>query len=116
MSQEHNQSGEHVPLLQMIELPELNADTAKGAPMLGQAALAAIQNVKVQVEVRVGQTRVDVKTLMALQDGAVLKLDRLADAPVDVLVDNHVVARGQLVAADDCFGVRITELAQVQGK
>jgi flagellar motor switch protein FliN/FliY len=47
---------------------------------------------------------------MNMKDAHVLKLDAALDAPVDVLLEGNVVARGQLVAVDDNFGVRITEL------
>jgi flagellar motor switch protein FliN/FliY len=48
--------------------------------------------------------------LLAAREGQVLALDRSVDAPVDLLLEGKVVARGQLVAIDGSFGVRITEL------
>jgi len=41
----------------------------------------------------------------------VLKVDRMVDAPVDVVINGNVVARGQLVVVDDNFGVCVTEIA-----
>jgi flagellar motor switch protein FliN/FliY len=49
---------------------------------------------------------------MGLQESSLLKIDRKADYPVDVMLNGSVVARGQLVVVDDNFGVRITEVAQ----
>jgi flagellar motor switch protein FliN/FliY len=67
--------------------------------------------VKVKVAVRVGGAEISVAKLLEMRQGAVLELDRYVDEPLDVLVDDHVVARGVLVAVGDRFGVRITEAA-----
>lgn len=67
--------------------------------------------VKVKVAVRVGGAEISVAKLLEMRQGAVLELDRFVDEPLDVLVDDHVVARGVLVAVGDRFGVRITEAA-----
>ncbi|MEK7278254.1 MAG: FliM/FliN family flagellar motor switch protein, partial [Chloroflexota bacterium] len=45
----------------------------------------------------------------ALQHGSVVELDRLAGEPVDVLVNDRLVARGEVVVIEDRFGIRITE-------
>lgn len=68
-------------------------------------------SVKVRVVVRVGAAHTSVGELLELKQGAVLPLDRLVDEPLDVLIDDHVVARGLLVAVGEHFGVRITENA-----
>jgi flagellar motor switch protein FliN/FliY len=54
-----------------------------------------------------------VAELLEMKQGAVLVLDRAVEAPLDILVDGHVVARGTLVAVGEHFGVRITETAAV---
>jgi len=61
------------------------------------------------VSVRVGQAETTVGELLEMKPGAVLALDRLVDQALDVLVDEHVVARGTLVAVGDHFGIRLTE-------
>lgn len=83
-----------------------------GKPVLG-AMLPVLGKVKVQVSVQVGSVQTSVADLVALKQGAVLALDRLVDQPLDVLVDDHVVARGMLVAVGEHFGVCITEAATV---
>jgi flagellar motor switch protein FliN/FliY len=65
--------------------------------------------VKVRLRVSVGQATLSIGELLALKEGGVLKLDAALDLPVEILLDDKVVARGQLVAVDDNFGVRITE-------
>jgi flagellar motor switch protein FliN/FliY len=94
---------------QIIELPELQASQGNGESILN-GNLDVIQNVKVNLSVRIGDTTISVGELMHMKEDHVLKLDSLIDTPIDVLLEGKVVARGQLVAVDDNFGVRITEL------
>jgi flagellar motor switch protein FliN/FliY len=96
---------------QVIELPDLphHGHGASG-PNILSGNLDVIGGVKVALTVRVGSAVVSVDELMNMKDAHVLKLDAALDTPVDVLLEGNVVARGQLVAVDDNFGVRITEL------
>jgi flagellar motor switch protein FliN/FliY len=93
-----------------IELEPLSEDTLNGRLVL-DSALPFLGSVKVRVSVRVGGAQTTVAELLELKQGAVLALDRLVDEPLDVLVDEHVVARGMLVAVGENFGVRITQTA-----
>lgn len=101
------------PAPQGIELPELSEARAEGTSLL-VGNLDVIQNVKVKLAIRVGETEVSVGELMRMKEDHTLKLDTTVDTPVDVLLDGNVIARGQLVAVEDYFGVRITELPKVQ--
>lgn len=96
---------------QVIELPELQAG-AQGQSILS-GNLDVIRNVKVKLSVRMGEAIVSVSELMHMKEEHILKLDTALDASIDVLLEGNVVARGQLVAVDDNFGVRITELPKV---
>jgi len=80
---------------------------------LVRSVLPFLGSVKVKVAVRVGSAEVSVAELLEMKQGAVLALDRAVEAPLDVLVDGQVVARGTLVAVGEHFGVRITETAVV---
>lgn len=93
-----------------IELEPLSGTLIESKPLLG-SALPFLGAVKVQVHVRVGGVETSVARLLELKQGSVLALDRLVDQPLDVLVDDHVVARGVLVAVGEHFGVRISETA-----
>lgn len=95
---------------QLVELPELAPTTPAGPALLG-ASPALLDGVQVALTVVVGQAHTTLGELMALKEQSVLKTDRLADTPVDVVVNGNVVARGQLVVVDDNFGVRITQIA-----
>ena len=98
---------------QHIELPELHTPSGQGQSILS-GNLDVIQNVKVKLSVRVGDAVVSIGELMNMKEEHILKLDAALDAPVDVLLEGNVVARGQLVAVDDNFGVRITELPRAE--
>ena len=69
-----------------------------------------LQSVRVQLQVCVGRAEMTVADLLGAREREVLLLDRAVDAPVDLLLEGQVVARGQLVAVDGSFGVRVTEL------
>jgi flagellar motor switch protein FliN len=94
---------------QIIELSELPAPQSLGDSILG-ANLDAVHSVKARLSVMVGEVTVSIGELLAAKADQVLTLDRLADEPVDILLEGQVVARGVLVAVDDNFGVQITEL------
>lgn len=91
----------------IIQLPEA-ASRRPGEQLL--PSLDAVQNVKVRVSVVAGEATLTLGELMAIRDGQVVKLDNLVDAPFDVCLEGKVVARGELVAVDDNFGIRIVEL------
>ncbi len=97
------------PSTQLIELAELPA-TTPGGPALMAGNLQLLQGVKVGLTVKVGEIHTTLGELMALQQQSIMKIDRPVEAPVDVLLDGKVVARGQLVVVDDNFGVCVTEI------
>ncbi len=72
--------------------------------------LGVIQNVEMEVTVELGRAHMTVRELLALTSGDVIELDRLATAPVDVLVNGTLIARAEVVVVEDEFGIRITEV------
>ncbi len=67
-------------------------------------------DVSMRVTVELGRTRMQLAQILELQHGSVVELDRLAGDPVDIFVNDCMVARGEVVIVDDKFGVRITEM------
>jgi flagellar motor switch protein FliN/FliY len=100
------------PTVNEIELEPLPQLPLGGAPLVG-SAMPFLNSVKLRVAVRVGVAEISAAELLKLQQGSVLGLDRLVEQPLDVLVDDHVVARGTLVSVGDHFGVCITESATI---
>lgn len=69
-----------------------------------------LMDVSMRVTVELGRTRMQLAQILELQHGSVVELDRLAGDPVDIIVNDCMVARGEVVIVDDKFGVRITEM------
>jgi flagellar motor switch protein FliN len=73
--------------------------------------LERLHDVSVELTVEVGRTRMTLGQALALGPGSVVTLDRLADRPVDLLINGKSIARGEVVVIDEQFGLRITEVA-----
>jgi len=69
-----------------------------------------LHQVRTRIQVSVGQATLTVGELLSARENQVLQLDRAIDDEVDLLVEGKVIARGQLVAVDQFFAVRITQL------
>ena len=72
--------------------------------------LERLTDVLVELAVEVGRTRMTLGETLALGPGSVVSLERLADKPVDLLVNGRPIARGEVVVIDEQFGLRITEV------
>jgi flagellar motor switch protein FliN len=79
-------------------------------------SLDLLMDVPLRVAVELGRTRMSVREVLDLQPGSVVELDRLAGDPVDVLVNERLMARGEVVVVDDKFGIRITEILAGGGR
>ena len=75
------------------------------------AALGMLKDIDVAVTVELGSSSMRLRDICALGEGQVIMLDRLVDEPLDLLVNGKVVARGEVVAEANRFGLRIIELA-----
>lgn len=93
----------------VISLAELPDHAGDGKPAI-QPDANPLHGVKVQVQVRIGTIETTLGALLTAKTGEVLSLDRTLQQPVDLQIDGRTVARGQLVALDGCFAVRVTEL------
>lgn len=81
----------------------------------GGGALDMLMNVSLQLTVELGRTRMTVRQVIDLQKGSVVELNRIAGDPVDVFVNDRLIARGEVVVVDDKFGVRVTEIISPNG-
>jgi flagellar motor switch protein FliN len=59
-----------------------------------------------------GTCKMSVAEVLKLGTGSIVELDRLAGGPIDLLVNEKLIARGEVVAVDENFGIRVTELIQ----
>lgn len=67
-------------------------------------------DVYLQVSVEVGRTRMTIQDLLQLGQGSVIELSKLAGEPLDVYINNRLVARGEAVIVNEKFGIRVTDI------
>ncbi len=92
-----------------------NSSTVANAPSgVTTNNIDLLLDVSMRVTVELGRTRMQLSQILELQHGSVVELDRLAGDPVDILVNDCMVARGEVVIVDDKFGVRITEMVSTK--
>lgn len=72
--------------------------------------MAMLLDVKMQIRVRIGQKKMLLKDVISMDIGSVIELNQLANDPLDILVDDKVIAKGEVVIIDGNFGVQITEI------
>ena len=72
--------------------------------------ISLIMDVKLPVKVRIGKKKMLLKDVLNMDIGSVIELNQLANDPLEILVDNHVIAEGEVVIVDGNFGVQITSI------
>lgn len=75
-----------------------------------ELTLEALYDVPVQVSVVLGSTTMSLSSILKLGRGAVIELDRTVGEPIDIYVNNKIVAKGEIVIVDDKIGVTLTEV------
>ncbi|HEV7180461.1 MAG TPA: flagellar motor switch protein FliN, partial [Candidatus Baltobacteraceae bacterium] len=76
----------------------------------GQANLDLVHDVPLQISAVLGKTVMPLREVVSLQSGTVFELDKLAAEPIDLYVNNILIARGEVVVVDDKYAVKISEL------
>jgi flagellar motor switch protein FliN/FliY len=113
------------PMSQEFELPEVVASeagtepflesfgSAKGPDAAGRVVgLEAVHDVPVKVQAVLGRSRMPIGELLRLKSGMVVELDRRVGEPVDIFVNNRLIARGEVVMIDNSLGVTLTEIVR----
>lgn len=72
--------------------------------------LDMIMDLPLEVSVRLGQSRILIRELLRLDKNSVLELDQGADEPLDIVVNDSVLARGEVVDIEGRLGIRITDI------
>lgn len=72
--------------------------------------LQLLMNVPLELSIEIGSTQRKVDDILSFSHGTIIELDSPADAPVNVIVNGHLIAKGDVVVVDDYFAVRITEI------
>jgi flagellar motor switch protein FliN/FliY len=79
---------------------------------VGIENLKVLENIDVELTVEVGRTEITIRDLLRLNEGSVVELDRLAGDPLDILVNNTKIARGEVVMIGERFGIRFGEIVE----
>lgn len=72
--------------------------------------LGLLLDIPLKVTVELGRTQKVIKDILELSQGSIIELDKLAGEPVDILVNNKLIAKGEVVVIDENFGVRVTDI------
>lgn len=96
--------------VQSAQFPSFaDQDSIDGMALL-QGNMDLLMDVPLNVTIEIGKTRKKMRDIMEFAQGTVIDLEKQAGAPVDVVVNGQLIARGDVVVIDDNFGVRITEI------
>jgi flagellar motor switch protein FliN/FliY len=97
-----------------VKIPEFaHLQPAAGEP--GDASIKRFYDVNVTISAELGRLTLPIGELLSLGEGAVVELNRSINAPVDLVAQGVLIARGEVVVVDDCFAVRICEIDATGG-
>ncbi len=90
----------------LVDLPDFGEMTADAA----RSSIELLKDVELNVKIELGRAEMSVEEILKLHSGSVVELDKLAGDPVDVFVNEQLVARGEVLVLNDNFCVRINEI------
>jgi flagellar motor switch protein FliN len=92
----------HAP--QFADLKEVEMQSGE------QKKIDFLYDIKLDVNIELGRAELKVKDILSLQPGSIVELNRLAGDPVEIVVNNKTIARGEVIVIDDNFAVRVTDV------
>jgi flagellar motor switch protein FliN/FliY len=93
-----------------LDLPDFGPDTTDETDAAPDQSIDLLHNVDLNVKIELGRVKMYIEEVLKLGEGSVVELDKLAGDPVDVLVNERLVARGEVLVLNDNFCVRISEI------
>lgn len=76
--------------------------------------LSMVLDIPVTISMEIGRSKINIRNLLQLSQGSVVELDRLAGEPMDVLVNDTLIAHGEVVVVNDKFGIRLTDVISAE--
>jgi flagellar motor switch protein FliN/FliY len=73
-------------------------------------------DVELDINIELGKSELSIKRILELAPGSIVELDKMAGEPVDLIVNNKVVAKGEVVVVDENFGIRIVSLVSAEDR
>jgi flagellar motor switch protein FliN/FliY len=92
--------------VQAVQYPNLAAQIGPRE----QGNISLLMDVLMEMTVELGRTKKPIKEILAMGEGTIIELDKLAGEPVDILVNHKLIAKGEVVVIDENFGIRVTEI------
>ncbi|VAX18254.1 Flagellar motor switch protein FliN [hydrothermal vent metagenome] len=96
------------------ETPDDGEDEAEEASVPVSSEVERILDIPLQVSVELGRTKMLINDLLQLGQGSVIELSKLVGEPLEILVNEKLVAKGEVVVINEKFGVRLTEIITPQ--
>ncbi|WP_072283294.1 flagellar motor switch protein FliN [Syntrophotalea acetylenivorans] len=72
--------------------------------------LGFLLDIPLQVSVEIGRSRILIKDLLQMQEGSIIELEKLSGEPLDLYVNERLIARGEAVLVKDKYGIRLTDV------
>ncbi|MDR3443417.1 MAG: FliM/FliN family flagellar motor switch protein [Legionella sp.] len=95
-------------IVKKINLSEQQPQTE--GQLLNKNYLGLVGDIEVQCTVRIGTLNISIAQLKDLKSGQTLRLDQKTNEPIEIILNERVIARGELMSQEDHFAVRITEI------
>ncbi len=109
---EFTESADDGMTAQKVNFGELGPDGESGS----RQNLDLLLDVPIPVTVEVGRAQMTLDQILDLGRGSIVSLDKKAEEPVDLRVNGKLVARGEVVMVDDCYGLRVTQIIDQSGR
>ncbi len=98
------------------ETEKIGTDFVKSEKEGSQNDLELILDIPLRISVELGRTKMLVKDLLKLHKGSVVELNKLAGDALEVLVNDKVVAKGEVIVVNEKFGLRLTEIVNYESR
>ncbi|MSQ23303.1 MAG: flagellar motor switch protein FliN [Chloroflexi bacterium] len=86
------------------------------APAGPLGTMELLLNVRVRLSVQLGRAQLTIREVLGLGPGSVVELDKPANEPVDILVNDRLIAHGEIVVVDENFGIRVLDIVSPQAR
>ncbi len=101
-----NSTHENMSTVRVKDFDQLSDDIASGEAQ----NINMLLDVTLPISIELGRTSMPIQDILNLGPGSVVELNRLAGEPVDLLVNNKLIAKGEVVVVDENFGIRVTSM------
>lgn len=109
MRSDDGYSDAEAPQVRGVQFSPIEADDMSGPP-ISPSSIDLLKDVPLRVHAELGRTKMLVKDILRLGVGSVVELEKETGEAIDLLVNNKLIAKGEVVEIDGNFGIRVTEI------